>query len=45
VPKSAVVCCRHLSGAPLNRILNSDSVLWAFAGDVHGRTVLDAGKE
>ena len=26
-----------------NRILNSDPVLWAFAGDVHGRTVLDAG--
>jgi len=26
-----------------NRILNSDPVLWAFAGDVKGRTVLDAG--
>jgi SAM-dependent methyltransferase len=26
-----------------NRILNSDPVLWAFAGDVNGRTVLDAG--
>jgi ubiquinone/menaquinone biosynthesis C-methylase UbiE len=26
-----------------NRLLNSDPVLWAFAGDVHGRTVLDAG--
>jgi SAM-dependent methyltransferase len=26
-----------------NRILNSDPVLWQFAGDVHGRTVLDAG--
>ncbi len=26
-----------------NRILNSDPVLWAFAGDVSGRTVLDAG--
>jgi ubiquinone/menaquinone biosynthesis C-methylase UbiE len=26
-----------------NRILNSDPVLWAFAGDVHGLTVLDAG--
>src|SRR5215475_10187645 len=26
-----------------NRILNSDPVLWAFTGDVKGRTVLDAG--
>jgi ubiquinone/menaquinone biosynthesis C-methylase UbiE len=26
-----------------NHILNSDPVLWAFAGDVSGRTVLDAG--
>jgi ubiquinone/menaquinone biosynthesis C-methylase UbiE len=26
-----------------NRFLNSDPVLWAFAGDVHGRRVLDAG--
>jgi SAM-dependent methyltransferase len=26
-----------------NRILNSDPVLWAFAGDVSERTVLDAG--
>src|SRR5713226_4910849 len=26
-----------------NRILNADPVLWAFAGDVRGRTVLDAG--
>jgi len=26
-----------------NRILNSDPVLWAFAGDVEGLTVLDAG--
>src|SRR5438093_2026909 len=26
-----------------NRILNSDPVVWAFAGDVKGRTVLDAG--
>jgi ubiquinone/menaquinone biosynthesis C-methylase UbiE len=26
-----------------NRILNSDPVLWAFAGDVAGLTVLDAG--
>jgi len=26
-----------------NRILNSDPVLWAFAGDVSGLTVLDAG--
>jgi SAM-dependent methyltransferase len=26
-----------------NRILNSDPVLWAFAGDVKGRTVFDAG--
>jgi 2-polyprenyl-3-methyl-5-hydroxy-6-metoxy-1,4-benzoquinol methylase len=26
-----------------NRLLNSDPVLWAFAGDVSGRTVLDAG--
>ncbi len=26
-----------------NRILNSDPVLWAFAGDVRGRAVLDAG--
>ena len=26
-----------------NRILNADPVLWAFAGDVNGRTVLDAG--
>jgi len=26
-----------------NRILNSDPVLWQFAGDVNGRTVLDAG--
>jgi SAM-dependent methyltransferase len=26
-----------------NRRLNSDPVLWAFAGDVSGRTVLDAG--
>jgi ubiquinone/menaquinone biosynthesis C-methylase UbiE len=26
-----------------NRILNSDPVLWAMAGDVHGRDVLDAG--
>jgi SAM-dependent methyltransferase len=27
----------------LNRQLNSDPVLWAFAGDVAGRRVLDAG--
>jgi SAM-dependent methyltransferase len=26
-----------------NRILNSDPVLWTFAGEVNGRTVLDAG--
>jgi ubiquinone/menaquinone biosynthesis C-methylase UbiE len=26
-----------------NRRLNSDPVLWAFAGDVRGRTMLDAG--
>jgi SAM-dependent methyltransferase len=26
-----------------NRILNSDPVLWKFAGDINGRTVLDAG--
>jgi 2-polyprenyl-3-methyl-5-hydroxy-6-metoxy-1,4-benzoquinol methylase len=26
-----------------NRLLNSDPVLWAYAGDVNGRTVLDAG--
>lgn len=26
-----------------NRILNSDPVLWAFAGDIKGLTVLDAG--
>ena len=26
-----------------NRLLNSDPVLWAFAGDVAGRKVLDAG--
>jgi 2-polyprenyl-3-methyl-5-hydroxy-6-metoxy-1,4-benzoquinol methylase len=26
-----------------NRILNSDPVLWKFAGDISGRTVLDAG--
>src|ERR1051325_10268135 len=26
-----------------NRILNSDPVLWSFAGDVSGRKVLDAG--
>lgn len=26
-----------------NRRLNSDPVLWRFAGDVRGRTVLDAG--
>ncbi len=26
-----------------NRILNSDPVMWAFAGDVTGLTVLDAG--
>jgi ubiquinone/menaquinone biosynthesis C-methylase UbiE len=26
-----------------NRILNSDPVLWAFAGNVNGLTVLDAG--
>lgn len=26
-----------------NRMLNSDPVLWAFAGDVNGLTVLDAG--
>lgn len=26
-----------------NRILNSDPVLWEFAGDVSGRAVLDAG--
>ncbi|HET6962224.1 MAG TPA: class I SAM-dependent methyltransferase [Terriglobia bacterium] len=26
-----------------NRILNSDPVVWKFAGDVRGRTVLDAG--
>jgi ubiquinone/menaquinone biosynthesis C-methylase UbiE len=26
-----------------NRILNSDPVLWAFAGNVRGRKVLDAG--
>jgi SAM-dependent methyltransferase len=26
-----------------NRLLNSDPVLWAFAGDVNGLTVLDAG--
>jgi ubiquinone/menaquinone biosynthesis C-methylase UbiE len=26
-----------------NRILNSDPVLWVFAGDVNGCTVLDAG--
>jgi ubiquinone/menaquinone biosynthesis C-methylase UbiE len=27
-----------------NRILNSDPVLWQFAGDVNGLTVLDAGR-
>ena len=26
-----------------NRRLSSDPVLWAFAGDVHGLEVLDAG--
>ena len=26
-----------------NRFLNSDPVLWTFAGDVAGRKVLDAG--
>jgi len=26
-----------------NRVLNSDPVLWKFAGDVNGLTVLDAG--
>ncbi|MCW5979376.1 MAG: methyltransferase domain-containing protein [Bryobacteraceae bacterium] len=26
-----------------NRMLNSDPVLWAFAGSVHGLRVLDAG--
>lgn len=26
-----------------NRLLNFDPVLWAFAGDVNGFTVLDAG--
>src|SRR3954452_20900592 len=26
-----------------NRLLNSDPVLWAFAGDVRGRKVLDVG--
>lgn len=26
-----------------NRVLNSDPVLWQFAGDVRGRAVLDAG--
>jgi 2-polyprenyl-3-methyl-5-hydroxy-6-metoxy-1,4-benzoquinol methylase len=26
-----------------NRLLNSDPVLWQFAGDVNGLTVLDAG--
>jgi SAM-dependent methyltransferase len=26
-----------------NRLLNSDPVLWAFAGEVNGRVVLDAG--
>jgi hypothetical protein len=26
-----------------NRLLNSDPVLWAFAGDVSGLRVLDAG--
>src|SRR5688500_19723194 len=26
-----------------NRVLNSDPVLWQFAGDVKGLTVLDAG--
>jgi len=26
-----------------NRILNSDPVLWQFAGDVNGVTILDAG--
>src|SRR5882762_9003646 len=26
-----------------NRQLNSDPVLWRFAGDVRGRSVLDAG--
>lgn len=31
-----------LDGDP-NRIFNSDPVLWAFAGDVRGKTVLDAG--
>ncbi len=27
----------------LNRVLNSDPVLWRFVGDVRGRAVLDAG--
>ena len=27
----------------VNRRLNSDPVLWEFAGDVNGLTVLDAG--
>lgn len=31
------------STGDLNRILNSDPVLWSFAGDVAGRNVLDAG--
>ena len=26
-----------------NRRLNSDPVLWQFAGDVRGRSVIDAG--
>jgi 2-polyprenyl-3-methyl-5-hydroxy-6-metoxy-1,4-benzoquinol methylase len=26
-----------------NRLLNSDPVLWKFAGDVNGLAVLDAG--
>ena len=31
------------TGGDTNRILNSDPVLWAFAGDVAGLAVLDAG--
>src|SRR4029078_2750286 len=31
------------SNGDRNRILNSDPVLWGFAGDVAGRKVLDAG--
>ncbi len=30
-------------GGDRNRILNSDPVLWDFAGDVAGLKVLDAG--